>query len=67
MDYELLWRKMELEEQLDNPWEWAGHHYYLDGWEINRNRHPGLGFLEEISRELGAISTPHRHRHFGKL
>jgi len=67
LDYELSWRRLELEEQLNLPWEWTGHHHYLDGWAINDNRPIKDTYLLEISRELGAISLPHRHRHFGRL
>lgn len=67
MDYELSWRRAELEEQFEIPWEWTGHHHYLDGWEINRNRLIKDSYLEEIGKELGAISLPHRYRTFGKL
>ncbi len=67
MEHELKRHKAELAELLESPWEWVSLDHYLDGWAINKNRIFQDKFLLEIGKELGPISLPHRHRHFGKL
>ena len=67
MDHEYKWRQAELEDQLECPWRWASVDYYLEGWTMNKNPIWEDKFLLEIGKELGPISIPHRHRHFGKF
>lgn len=63
MDYELRRRRAELEEQLLFPWDWAQAHYrHVDGWEINKNRVIFDKYLQEVGREYGPTTVPHRQR-----
>ncbi len=63
MDHKLQWRKADLEEQLDFPWEWVNAQYRnLDGWNINKNRISKDKYLQEMSKDFGPITIPHRER-----
>lgn len=63
MNHNLEKHKADLEAQLFNPWEWdKSHHTHLDGWRVNNNRGIQDGYLEEISKELGPITIPHKKR-----
>lgn len=63
MDREKNWRKIDMEEQLDAPWDWVHAHYrHMDGWEINKNRIHFDKHLQEVSVEFGPITIPHRQR-----
>ncbi|MFY9495468.1 MAG: hypothetical protein WAQ17_09800 [Limnochordia bacterium] len=55
--------KLDMEEQLNWPWDWSGAYYRsLDGWEINKNRVERDKYLTEMGRELGLFTSPHRKR-----
>lgn len=63
MNHDLKRHKADLEEQLFNPWEWGNsYHTHLDGWKINNNRGIKDGYVNEIGKELGPITIPHKKR-----
>lgn len=63
MEHELGWRRADLEEQLNLPWEWLSAHYqHLEGWQINKNKFTEDKYLYELGREFGPITIPHRYR-----
>ncbi|HHT43380.1 MAG TPA: hypothetical protein GX014_08290 [Firmicutes bacterium] len=63
MDHGLEKRKVDLEEQLVFPWDWARAHYrHVDGWDLNQNRMNTDKYLQEMGREYGPMTIPHRQR-----
>ena len=63
MEHDLTRYKIDLEEQLNAPWNWVHAHYrHMDGWEINKNRIYVDQHLQEMSTEFGPITIPHRQR-----
>jgi len=56
-------RKVDLQEQLAFPWDWAKESYrQADGWELNKNRLSTDKYLLELGREHGPTTIPHRRR-----
>lgn len=63
MDHELRRQRIDLEEQLSFPWDWSIANYrHLDGWELNINRLLKDKFLQEMGKEFGPLTIPHRKR-----
>lgn len=62
-DHEQGKMRVDLEEQLAFPWDWAKDSYrHVDGWELNQNR---IGFdkhLLEMGKDYGPATVPHRRR-----
>lgn len=63
MKYKLERKQIALKEQLLFPWDWVKFNYnHLDGWEINRNRQNLDRHLEEMAKDFGPQTIPHRER-----